>query len=212
MENQEQECENQKNTPRGRKLHQDGLKERPAGQQDPLKFRFFQLDRFPIHIFRVQDVARLRFRFELSPELLQLEAFRQTRPEGAQALEKTWFHFLRARWSVGHASCDYKARTRMRWNDAPGLSGTASGTEVCLRFLFGIIIANWARTGGLYFGKSEAVAQLVRSPRQAFELFAAFGIEQIKLRRAARERRQRHPHQPDESLAVPCMLKEFAYG
>lgn len=89
------------------------MKERPAGQQDAFEFRFFAPDGFPVHVLRIQDVARLRFRFELSPELFELEAFGQARPESAQTLEESLFHFLRVRRSGGHASRDYKARNRI---------------------------------------------------------------------------------------------------
>ncbi len=85
LNDEKNDRDEQQDAPGRRKFHQQRLEERPTCEERTLPPSFFAADYVPIHIFRVEAVARFRFGAELSPELFDFEAFGDARPEIASA-------------------------------------------------------------------------------------------------------------------------------
>ncbi len=85
LNDEKNDRDEQQHTAGRRKLHQQRLEKRPACEERSLPPSLFAADYVPIHIFRVEAVARFGFGAKLSPELFDLEAFGDACPKVASA-------------------------------------------------------------------------------------------------------------------------------
>lgn len=121
------------------------------------------MDLLPVDIFAVETVARARIGGELRPQVIDVSAFADALPKVANAAEARG-RGRAAGWRGGTHSSQYKTSARCE-------GGTIGG----------LLIAT-ERAAELHGAETELVAKLIGGFREAIELFAPAGFEEIELR------------------------------